>query len=333
MVGDPSEFKVDSEAMIGLLGTDCRIAVVIPCHNEEKTVATVVRAFREQLPYALIVVADNASSDDTATIAAAAGATVLHEGRKGKGHAVNRLFAEVEADCFVMVDGDDTYDASVVREMCQKVVYEGVDMVCATRSVAGPVDRGKEFRRGHEIGNRMFSFAFSSLFRMPMTDVFSGYRVMSRRFVKSFLGSPGGFDIEIELNAHCVAVSASYAEIEADYGSRPIDSESKLRTYRDGLHIGRSLLRLFRDLRPSAAFALLALPCALIALALGLYAVIPYLDSGYVLRFPSLIASLAFLQAVIILLMVGFLSGRIAENRCEVRRAVYLREGISRRAP
>lgn len=301
-----------------------RVAVVIPCHDEGRTIADVVTAFRGCLPDAEIVVADNASTDDTAARAVAAGARVIRETRKGKGFAVSRLFADVDADCYLMVDGDMTYDASVAPEMCRRILEEGLDMVCGVRIVDSESQSGREYRPGHEFGNRFFSASFGKLFGLPMADVFTGYRAMSRRFVRSYLGVAKGFEIEIELNAHCYAVSAGYGEVPGRYRDRPADSTSKLRTYRDGALIAQALLRLFRDLRPLAAFSALALPCAVVAVALGLLALIPYLQTGVVLRFPSLIASLALAQAAIILVSIGLVLSQVTLNRREARRLAYL---------
>jgi glycosyltransferase involved in cell wall biosynthesis len=321
----PISFRDPASPIVSLLVSSGTIAVVIPCHNEESTIADVVGDFLAVLPNAQIVVADNDSTDETTARALQAGARVIHESRKGKGFAVSRLFAAVEADCYLMVDGDGTYDPSVAAEMCRRVLEDGIDMVCGVRrTVEDRGVSGDEYRRGHALGNRIFSTAFSRLFRMPMTDVFSGYRAMSRRFVKSYLGAPQGFEIEIELNAHCYAIFAGFSEIDADYRPRPEESESKLRTYRDGWHIGRALLRLFRELRPVAAFSVLAVPCLMISIVLGLIALVPYLETGVVLRFPSLIASLAFAQAAVILMSIGFVVSRITLNRREVRRAAYL---------
>lgn len=309
--------------------TRSAVAVLIPCFNEEATVAIVIDAFRIALPEAAIVVGDNASTDRTAEIARAHGAYVVAEHRQGKGFMMSRLFAEVDADCYVMVDGDATYDAGAAPAMVRMVLNDGVDMVCGVRTLDTVQTDDREYRRGHQIGNRAFSSAFSRLFGMPMADVFSGYRAMSRGFVKSFLGVPRGFEVEVELNAHCYVVVGGYREVETTYRARPEESSSKLRTYRDGFSIGRALLRLFRELRPLAAFTILAVPCLVAAIALGLYAVVPYFETGLVRRFPSLIASLAFAQAAVIFLTVGLVLARVAVNRRELRRSAYLREGAA----
>ena len=306
-------------------GTRNRVAVIIPCHNEAATVDQVVRDFRDALPGAAIVVGDNASTDRTAEVARAAGATVVFEPRLGKGFVISRMFAEVDADCYLMVDGDATYDPDAASTLVAAVLDDGVDMACGIRVIDEAEEGASEqYRPGHQLGNRLFSGAFSRLFGMPMADVFSGYRAMSRGFVRSFLGAPRGFEIEIELNAHCFVVLGGYREVPSAYRARPEDSESKLRTYRDGWRIGRALVRLFTELRPFAAFAILAVPCLVAAIGLGLFAIIPYLQTGLVLRFPSLIAALAFAQAAVVLLTVGFVLSRVAVNRREVRRSAYL---------
>ena len=226
-----------------------------------------------------------------------------------------------------MVDGDATYSPSDALEMTRLVLEEGVDMCCAVRISDHTHQRGgEEYRLGHRIGNKMFSQAFSGLFGMTMSDVFSGYRAMSRGFVKSYLGAPRGFEIEIELNAHLQLIQASYHEVPSKYVARPPDSASKLRTYRDGFVISRSLLRLYREFRPFKALALVAIPFFVLAVGLGLFAIVPYLETGRVERFPSLIASLALAQACVVLLTVGYVLKRVTINRREVRRSVFLRE-------
>ncbi|MDP9117150.1 MAG: glycosyltransferase [Actinomycetota bacterium] len=300
-----------------------RIAVVVPCHNEESAIAKVVCSFREFLPDATIVVADNASTDDTAGRARDAGAIVLTESRLGKGMAVRRLLSDVEADCYIMVDGDGTYDAASAPEMARHVLEDGVDMVVAARVVPGS-DRGGEYRRGHEFGNRVLSGIFSRLFGLEMKDTLSGYRAFSRRFVKSFPATPEGFEVEAELNAHAALLGVRITHVESTYVSRPLGSESKLSTYRDGIRILRRNLKLFRDARPLLAFSCLATPWLIAAAVLIGVPVVEYFTTGFVLRFPTLIAGVTCLLISTNLWVVGLILDRVARNRAEATRLAYL---------
>jgi glycosyltransferase involved in cell wall biosynthesis len=300
-----------------------RIAVLVPCHNEESAIAKVVCAFRESLPEATIVVADNASTDDTARRARDAGAIVLTETRLGKGMAVRRLLSDVEADCYIMVDGDGTYDAASAPEMARHVLEEGIDMVVAARVVENP-DRGGEYRRGHEFGNRVLSGIFSRLFRLEIKDTLSGYRAFSRRFVKSFPATPEGFEVEAELNAHAAVLGVRVTHVESTYVARPVGSESKLSTYRDGIRILRRNLRLFRDARPLLAFSCLAVPWLIAAAVLIGIPLSEYFTTGFVLHFPTLITGVTCLLVATNLWVVGLILERVARNRAEGTRLAYL---------
>jgi glycosyltransferase involved in cell wall biosynthesis len=303
-----------------------RVAVLVPCHNEEHAIATVVRAFRTALPGAEVTVADNASTDRTAELARAAGARVISEPRQGKGFAVRRLFTDVEADCYVLVDGDATYEALAAPDLVRIVLADGVDMVVGARvSEAGDATA---YRRGHRLGNAVLTWIFHRLFKLPIEDTLSGYRVLSRRFVKSFPAGSTGFDVEAELNAHAAVVGVPVSEVRTRYIARPEGSESKLDTYRDGWHILRRNLRLFRDARPSLAFSLLALPWLLVAIYLVARAGQGYLDTGTVPHFPSLIAGVGSFIVAANLWVAGLVMERVTRNRNEVIRIAYL--GIPR---
>lgn len=297
------------------------VAVVVPCHNEERTIASVIQGFLSSLPGCTVFVADNNSTDQTAEAARSAGAVVIREQRAGKGFAIRRLFADVDADCYVMVDGDDTYDPAAAAAMVSLVRDQGVDMVNAARDSQ---DEEAAYRRGHVLGNTILTWIFSQLFGLQLKDTLSGYRALSRRFVKSFPTGASGFEIETELNAHAAVLGLPTAEVTAPYRSRPEGSESKLNTYRDGFHILRRNLRLFRDARPNLAFLLLSLPWLLAALLLMGIALAGYLESGLVERFPSLIAGAAFLVVAVLLLTVGAIMERTARNRVEAARLFYL---------
>lgn len=308
-----------------------QVAVIIPCHNEAATIATVVHDFRRTLPQCQIVVSDNASTDDTASIAQAAGAQVIHEPRRGKGNAVRRLFADVEADCYVMVDGDATYEAAAVPRMVAEVLDRGADMVVAAR--VADTGAGSEYRMGHRLGNTVLTWVFQRLFNLQVEDTLSGYRAFSRRFVKSFPSMATGFEIEAELNAHAASIGVNYDEIKTSYSARPQGSESKLSTYRDGIRILRRNLRLFRDWKPAASFSVLSLPWIAVALALLVPVFRDYLSTGLVPRFPSLIAAVGCSLVALNLLAAGAILERITRNRVESVRLAYLALPGPRRRP
>lgn len=299
-----------------------RVAVVVPCHDEEATVGAVVRAFLQALPGCSVTVVDNASRDDTAARAAAAGAHVLREPRPGKGFAVRRLFSDVEADCLLMVDGDATYDAAAAPELVALVLDEGVDMaVGARRTREGS---NEAYRPGHRFGNWLLTALFRRLFRFAIQDALSGYRAFSRRFVKSFPSMASGFEIEAELNAHAASTGAAYAERWTHYCARPPNSFSKLDTYRDGARILRRNLRLFRDWRPQLSFGLLAVPWFLLSVLLLVPVLQEYVRIGIVPRFPSLIAAVGCFLVALNLVVAGAVLERTARNRVEAVRLAYL---------
>lgn len=299
-----------------------RVAVIVPCHNEEKTIADVIDGFTRTLPGCSVVVADNRSTDRTTAVAREHGAQVLSESRAGKGYAVRRLLADVEADCYVMIDGDATYDPDSAPELVDLVLHHGVDMVNGARVVAG--ERTEAYRPGHTLGNAILTWIFQKLFKLQLRDTLSGYRVMSRRFVKSFPTGAAGFEIEAELNAHAATLGVPIDEVDTPYFARPEGSESKLNTYRDGTRILRRNLRLFRDARPSLAFALLSLPWLLLAIVLLWIAVAEYLSTGLVTRFPSLIAGVGALVLAVLIVIAGLILERVARNRVEANRLCYL---------
>ncbi|HEX8972738.1 glycosyltransferase family 2 protein [Oryzihumus sp.] len=311
--------------------TGTNVAVIVPCHNEERTIADVVAGFREALPGCEVVVVDNASTDATAERAAEAGARVIFEPRPGKGNAVRRLFADVEAQCYVMVDGDATYDAGAAPVLVSKVLDEGIDMVVGAR-VAGP-GAAQAYRAGHRFGNALLTWVFQRLFGLRVEDTLSGYRGFSRRFVKTFPSMASGFEIEAELNAHAASVGVTYDEVRTAYGSRPEGSESKLSTYRDGVRILRRNLRLFRDWKPFASFTGLAVPWALGAVALLVPVLTDYVHTGLVPRYPSLIAAVGCFLVALNLVMAGAILERTTRNRIEAVRLAYLRIPAPRRTP
>ncbi len=302
--------------------TTRRVAVIVPCRNEAPTIAAVVTSLREVLPESVVYVADNGSVDGTAALAEVAGATVVHVGRRGKGLAVRRLFADVEADCYVMVDGDATYDATTATELVRQVLENGVDMAVGVRETTGT--QSDAYRSGHKRGNSALSWIFRRLFALPLADTLSGYRAFSRRFVKTFADTSAGFELETDLNAHAAALQVEVAEVSTSYVSRPEGSSSKLNTYQDGWRILRRNLRLFRDARPLLSFVILAAPWALAAVGLVGSAVLEYLSTGLVLRFPSLIAGVGAFLVALNLWAAGLVIDRVSRVRTEALRLRYL---------
>lgn len=299
------------------------VAVLVPCHNEAATIARVVGDFTTHLRGARIVVCDNDSSDGTAALARTAGAQVITESRRGKGYAVRRLFSDVDAEFFVMVDGDGTYDAANAPEMIRLMREEGVDTVLGVRQSRTSTGAA-EFRAGHQLGNQAFSRIFSLLFDTRYSDALTGYRGFSRRFVKSCPLLARGFDVEIELNAHGASLGMPLAEVVAPYAERPTGSESKLNTYRDGFRILRRLLRLFRDFRPSLSFGGLGTLLGLVGVVAGVPVVLEYERTGLVPRFPTLFVVVALFLAALFLLLVGTILERAARDRLERNRLAYL---------
>lgn len=306
-------------------GAGARVAVVIPCHNEEHSVADVVAGFRQALPEAEIYVCDNCSTDQTPVRAAEAGAVVRAEPRPGKGNAVRRMFSDVDADVYVLVDGDATYDAGASRAMVDRLLAENLDMVVGCRRpVAGDA---AAYRRGHVVGNALFTRLVRMLFGGEFTDVFSGYRVLSRRLVKSFPVQSEEFELETELTVHAAQLAAPCAEVVTDYRSRPAHSESKLRTYRDGVRIAGTAVRLFREMRPFQFFGFFFLLFTAVALALGAPIVDEYVRTGLVPRFPTAILAAAVQTVAFICLTCGLMLQSLVAARKEARRLAYLQIG------
>jgi glycosyltransferase involved in cell wall biosynthesis len=299
------------------------VAVLVPCHNEATTIREVVEAFTRELPGAQIVVCDNNSTDGTAEVARAAGAMVITERHRGKGFAVRRLFSDVDADHYVMVDGDATYDASAAPEMVRLMREEGVDTVLGVRQAVSTTGTA-EYRPGHQLGNLVFSRTFSTLFDTSYADVLTGYRGFSRRFVKSCPLLARGFDVEIELNAHGASLGMPLAEVETVYRERVSGSESKLNTYRDGLRIFRRLFRLYRDFKPSLAFGGLGALMALLGVATVIPVLVQYQQSGLVPRFPTLFVVIGLFLAALFLLLTGAILERASRDRLERNRLAYL---------
>lgn len=299
-----------------------RVAVVLPCHNEETAIAGVVAAFRAALPEAAVYVYDNASRDRTAAVAREAGAIVRSEPRRGKGQAVRRAFADIEADIYVMADGDGTYDAAAAPRMIEALCAGPLDMVVGVRvpAVAGAA----AYRPGHQIGNRAFSALFRRLFKMEMTDLLSGYRVLSRRFVKSFPSVSKGFEIELEISTHAALLRAPSAEVETRYGERAQGSRSKLNTWSDGWRILRRMLTFLRLHRPLFVFGAIAFAGAYLSLLLALPVVVDFLRTGLVPRIPTAILSTGIMLAAITSGVLGLILDHQARYFAEMKRLAYL---------
>ncbi len=297
-----------------------RIAVVIPCRNEAAAVAEVVAGFRAALPEARVVVFDNGSTDDTAARALAAGAEVFRERRPGKGHVVRRMFADVDADVYVMADGDGTYHAPSARQLVDMIVHDRLDMAVGARQ-----DVGRDaHRRGHAAGNRLFNTLYRGLFGPEFGDVFSGYRAFSRRFVKSFPALSSGFEIETELSVHASQLKLPTGEIVLPYGRRAESSASKLRTVRDGWRILRTFLVLLKETRPALFFGLPAAGLALTALGLAAPLFSTYAATGLVPRLPTAVLCTGLVVLACLLGTCGLILDSVARGRVEQKRILFL---------
>ena len=266
-----------------------KIAVLIPCYNESKTIAKVVADYKSALPEADIYVYDNNSSDGTDEIARKAGAIVRYERRQGKGNVIRSMFREIDADCYLMIDGDDTYPADNARQMCDFVLQGGVDMVIGDRLSSTYFDENK--RPFHNFGNSLVRTLINRLFHSNVKDIMTGYRAFSRCFVKHFPVLSRGFEIETEMTIHALDKNFLLKEVPIKYRDRPAGSVSKLNTYSDGFKVLMTIARLFRDYKPFVFFTSVFLLCLLIALGMDIPVIAEYLDTGLVPRFPTLIVS------------------------------------------
>lgn len=296
------------------------VAVVVPCYNEGKTIGAVVRDFKAALPRATVYVYDNNSSDDTIARAREAGAVVRREPLQGKGNVVRRMFSEVDADVYVMVDGDDTYDAAAAPALVSALLTAGHDMVVGRR-VSGDE---AAYRFGHQLGNRLFTGGVRWLFGAGFSDILSGYRVMSRRFVKSFPSLVGGFEIEAALTIHALTLLIPIGEVATKYKNRPEGSSSKLRTVADGRRILGSILTLFRRERPLAFYSIIAAAFLLTAGVLMVPIIKTYLEIGLVPRFPTVIVATGLTVLSSLAFACGLILDTVTQGRREARRIAYL---------
>lgn len=300
-----------------------RVAVLLPCHNEAASIARVVADFRAVLPLARICVFDNASTDATSEVARAAGAEVFFERRKGKGAVVRRMFADVEADVYLMADGDGTYDAASAPRLIAAVVEDQVDMAIGARAQV----RSNAHRRGHAFGNALFNGLYASLFGATYCDIFSGYRAFSRRFVKSFPALSDGFEIETEMSVHASQMMLPVIEIETPYGKRVEGSASKLNSLRDGWRILKTFAYLLKETRPAMFFGAPAALLTLGAFALAAPLAATYLETGLVPRLPTAILCVGMILLAGLSTVCGFVLDSLARSRAEHKRMLYLAVG------
>jgi len=296
------------------------VAVLLPCYNEGLSIRKVVEDFRGVLPDATIYVYDNRSTDHTAAEARAAGAVVRAENWPGKGNVVRRMFSDIDADIYVMADGDGTYDASAAAQMVQMLVDDHLDMVVGTRRDV----YDNAHRLGHGFGNRLFNSMYRSLFGPLFNDIFSGYRIFSRRFVKSFPAVSSGFEIETEMSVHASQLRMPIAEIATDYGARQEGSASKLHTFRDAIRIMFTFLILFKEIRPARFFGVLATGLVLLAIVLVIPIVLTFLETGLVPRFPTAILATGIVMVAAIFMVSGLILDSVARGRLEQKRIWYM---------
>jgi glycosyltransferase involved in cell wall biosynthesis len=312
--------------------TGHRLAVLIPCFNEEAAIEKVVADFRTYLPAAEIYVYDNNSSDLTAEIARAAGADVRREKLQGKGNVVRRMFADVEADIYLLVDGDATYDAASAPRMVSELITYRLDMVVAARS--DPQDAA--YRRGHRAGNRLLTGFVASVFGKIFTDMLSGYRVFSRRFVKSFPVLSGGFEIETELTVHALELELPVSEISTPYYARPEGSNSKLNTWRDGFRILWTIFRLYRSERPLTFFSAIGASLAIMSVGFAIPIFATYLREGLVPRLPTAVLATGLMLLACLSIAAGLILDTVTRGRREMKLLAYLQHAAieeRRKAP
>ena len=299
-----------------------RVVVLIPCHDEEITIAKVIGDFRASLPAAAVYVFDNNSSDGTARVASVAKAHVRHVALQGKGNVLRRMFADIDADIYVLVDGDDTYDATSASRMVDLLVSKSLDMVVGVRAST----EASAYRRGHAFGNRLLTGFLSWLFGRNCTDILSGYRVFSRRFAKSFPVLSSGFEIETELTVHALELSLPTGEVVTPYKERPAGSASKLKTYGDGLRILLTMLRLFSTERPFAFYGAISVLLASVSVLLAIPIVETYMQTGLVPRFPTAILSTGLMLLAGLSFFSGLILSTVTQGRRELKSLFYLQQ-------
>jgi len=316
---------LDQPGRVADATTRYRVVVLVPCYNESAAVGKVVAGFRAALPDADVYVYDNNSSDDTAERARAAGAVVRREPRQGKGHVVRRMFAEIDADIYVLVDGDATYDAASAGKLVARLVEDDLDMVVAAR--VSQTDAA--YRPGHLLGNRLFTGFVAKVFGARFSDILSGYRAFSRRFVKSFPVLAGGFEIETELTVHALNLELPVAEIPTPYFARPEGSASKLNTWRDGLRILAAIVRLYRAERPLRFFGAIGLALAILAVGLAVPIFVTYVEQGLVPRLPTALLATGMMIVAFLSIACGLVLDTVTRGRREMKLLAYLAQKAS----
>jgi glycosyltransferase involved in cell wall biosynthesis len=297
-----------------------RVAVLVPCYNEEAAVGRVVADFHAALPEATVYVYDNNSTDRTFEVARAAGAVVRRETHQGKGNVVRRMFSDVEADVYVLVDGDATYDAPSAAVMIARLLEDRLDMVVAAR-----IHREEAaYRRGHVAGNRLLTGFVASVFKSTFNDILSGYRVFSRRFVKSFPVLSGGFEIETELTVHALELELAVAEVRTPYYARPQGSVSKLSTWRDGFRILATILKLYRSERPFSLFSAIGIALGFVSIGLAIPIFITYVEQGIVPRLPTAVLSTGLMLLAFLAVASGVVLDTVTRGRREMKLLAYL---------
>jgi glycosyltransferase involved in cell wall biosynthesis len=317
---DASTLASRSGASVPPKSDRLEIAVLIPCYNEEITIGSVVQDFRAALPEATIYVYDNNSSDQTSAMAKTAGATVRKEPRQGKGNVVRRMFADIDADIYILVDGDATYDAAASPMLVNLLLEERLDFINAARTSTSK----DAYRAGHRFGNWLLTGLVRQIFGREFKDMLSGYKVLSRRFVKSFPAMSGGFETETELAVHALELRMPSSEVATIYKERPVGSVSKLSTYRDGAHIMMLIARLVKDERPFRFFGLSGLALALLGVILSIPLLVTYLETGLVPRFPTAILSVALVLVGVLSIFAGLILDMTTKTRREMKRLIYL---------
>jgi glycosyltransferase involved in cell wall biosynthesis len=301
---------------VGYIG----VAVLVPCYNEERTIGTVVRDFRAVLPAATIYVLDNNSTDRSPEVARGAGAVVHRVAKQGKGYVVRRMFADIDADVYVLVDGDATYDAPSAPKMIERLIEEKLDMVVGVR-----VDNeATAYRPGHRAGNRLLTRLVASIFSSKFSDMLSGYRVFSRRFAKSLPALSDGFEIETEFTIHALNLDLPVSEVPTPYRSRPEGSISKLNTWWDGIRILHIILKLYRSERPLGFFGTIGVVCMVVSISLSIPIVLTFLKTGLVPRFPTAILSTGLMLAGFLLITSGIILDTVSRGRREMKLLAYL---------
>lgn len=318
---ETQRFEKERRSSDGIDQRKLRVAVLVPCYNEGTTIGSVVSDFRASLPDCTVYVFDNNSADDTIERARDAGAIVREEHMQGKGHVVRRMFADIEADVYVLVDGDDTYEAGAAPDLVGRLLHEGLDMLTAKRVH----ESADAYRPGHVFGNRVLTALVGAIFGSRVSDVLSGYRILSRRFVKSFPVLSRGFEIETELTVHALELDMPQGESPTAYRERPADSESKLNTWRDGFRILRTIVQLLKEERPLGFFSSIFFVLATTSVVLAWPILVNFLETGLVPRIPTAILSTGMMLLAFLSLVCGLVLDTVTRGRRELKKLFYLR--------